>query len=178
MKTWKKISSKKVHSNPRFSVFEDSVLLPDGSRGKYYYRKSKPGVGVIAFDGKKIYLVNQYRYGVKKRLWEVPVGRSENKNFLAQAKKELKEETGIMAKNWEFLGKFFPTPGSGNACGIVFFAKSLSFGEPHREASESDMFMGGFTLKQIDAMIKKSLIQDSWSVTALYFFKLKHPELL
>ena len=178
MKIWKKISSKKVHNNPRFSVFEDVVLLPDGSRGKFYYRKSSPGVGVIAFDGKKIYLVNQYRYGVKRRLWEAPIGRAESKNYLAQAKKELREETGITAKKWQFLGEFFPTPGSGNARGILFFAQNLKLGKPNREASESDMFMKSFTVKQIDTMINKGLIQDSWTITALYFFKLKCTELL
>ncbi len=170
---WKKINSKVVYKSPRFNIREDAVVVPDGSRGKYFYLQSNPGVAIIPFDGKKIYLVNQFRYVIGKRLWELPIGRAENKNYLTQAKKELKEETGFDAKTWKYLGMFYPTPGSGNTEGRVFLAQGLKPGEHNREPGESDMVMKGFALKEIEKMILSGRIVDSWTISALYMFKLK-----
>ncbi len=170
---WKKLSSKTVYRSPRFSINEDEVVLPDGSRGKYFYRVSRPGVAVIPFDGEKIYLVNQYRYPLGRRLWELPIGRSENNNFLAQAKKELREETGLRAKKWKFLGNFYPAPGSGNSQAKLFLAQGLSHGRHEREPGEADMYMKGFTLKEIHQMVLSGKIVDGWTLSALYLFELK-----
>lgn len=170
---WKKINSKVVYKSPRFNILEDSVVMPDGSKGKYFYVQNSPGVAIIPFDGKKFYLVNQFRYVLSKRLWELPIGRAESKNYLAQAKKELKEETGFNAKTWKYLGMFYPVPGSGNAQGRVFLAQDLTLGQHNREPGESDMFMKGFTLKELEKMIIKGQIIDAWTISALYMYKLK-----
>lgn len=171
---WKKINSKVVYKSPRFNILEDNVILPDGSKGKYFYRKSGAGVAIISFDGKKIYLVNQFRYVIGKRLWELPIGKAESKNYLAQAKKELKEETGFSARKWKYLGMFYPTPGSGDSQGRVFFAQGLIPGQHNREPGESDMYMDSFSLKEIDKMILQGKITDAWTLSALYIFKLKY----
>lgn len=172
MKTWKKISSKKVYASPFFTIYEDDVITPDGSKSKYYYRKSRPAVAIVPFDGKQIYLVNQHRYAMGKRMWEVPIGGAENRNFLQQAKKELKEETGITAKTWKYLGDYVPMPSGSNAVGKIFLAMTLSFGKPQREGSESDMTMAGFSLKQIEKMIKNGEINDAPTISSIYHFKL------
>ena len=178
MKTWKKIKSKIVFNCYRFGVREDDVIKPDGSKGKYFYRFGRPSVVIISFDGKKITLVNQYRYIQKKRLWELPIGKAENNNFLYQAKKELREETGIRAKKWKFVGEFYPSPGSQDSCGKIFLAQNLVYGEPEREAGEKDMYTAEFSLKQIDKMIAGGKIVDGWTLAAMYLFKLKMQKLL
>ena len=170
---WKKINSKVVFSAPRFKIREDVVIRPDGSKGKYFYRDTKPSVGIIPFDGKKIYLVNQYRYPIKKRLWEIPLGKAESSDFLAQAKKELAEETGLRAKQWKALSVFYPVPGSGNSQGRVFVAQQLTQGKTNREPGESDMHTKSFTIEEINKMIAKNQIIDGWTLAALHIFKLK-----
>jgi len=172
MKIWKKISSKKVYEGFRFSVFEDDVIRPDGSRGKYKFLKQIPGVVVVPFDGTKIYLVNQYRYPHQRRSWELPAGGAESNSYLSEAKKELAEETGISAKKWKYLGQFAPSSGSNNRLGKIFLAERLHFGRAKLEPSESDMFMKAFSLKQIDSMVQKNEIMDGWTIVSLYKFKL------
>jgi len=171
--TWKTIKSKVVFNSNRFGVREDDVIRPDGSKAKFYYRFGNPSVIIIAFDGKKITLVNQYRYVQKKRLWELPIGKSENHNYLQQAKKELREETGIRAKKWKFVGEFYPSPGSQDSCGKIFLAKDLEYGAPEREAGEKDMYTAEFSIKQIDKMIAVGKIVDGWTITSMHLFKLK-----
>lgn len=170
-KIWKTIKSKKVFSNFRFEVFEDDVIKPDGKLGKYFFTLANPGVVVVPFDGKKFYLVNQHRYVLGKRMWEFPAGKAETKNFLANAKKELREETGITAKKWKYLGNFVPSAGSSNSIGKIFLAQDLSFGQPEREGGESDMVMKSFSLAQLDKMIATGKLTDGWAIVSLYFFK-------
>ena len=171
-KIWKKIRSKKVYECYKFGVYEDKVIKPDGAHGVYFWLKKKPSVSVVPFDGKKFYLVNQFRYPVQKRSWEFPAGGAENKNYLAQAKKELREETGITASKWVHLGKFNPSNGSNNHFAKIYLAEKLKFGQPELESGEADMYMKGFTLEEIDKMIKSGKIHDGWVMAALYYFKL------
>lgn len=172
-KTWKTVKSKIVFNSHRFGVREDDVIRPDGSKTKFFYRFGKPSVVIIAFDGKRITFVNQYRYIQKKRLWELPIGKSENHNYLQQAKKELREETGIRAKRWKFVGEFYPSPGSQDSCGKIFLAEGLAYGAPQREAGEKDMYTSEFSLKEIDRMMASGKIVDGWTICAMHLFKLK-----
>ncbi|MDP2933674.1 MAG: NUDIX hydrolase [bacterium] len=171
MGKWKTVNSRLVHKNPYFELFDDDVLLPDGSPGKYYTLQKGPGVAIVPFDGKKIYLVNQYRYTFKKRMWELPAGKCETGDYLAQAKKELKEETGFTAKKWTRLGEFACAPGHSNHMGKVYLAEGLKAGKPKREKGEKDMVMKGFSLSQVEKMIFSGQLIDSWSIVPVYFFK-------
>lgn len=171
-KIWKTLKSRRVHKNRYFSVYDDDVIKPDGSRGKYFILRKGAGVVIIPFDGRKIWMVNQYRYTFKKRLWELPAGKSESKNYLAQAKKELKEETGFTAGSWKYLGEFACAPGHSGHIGKAYLATKLIPGPHEREGGEADMRMTGFTLSAIDKMIAGGKIIDSWATTPLYLLKL------
>ncbi len=172
MPGWKTLKSRQVFANCRFSVHEDDLLRPDKTSGKYYYTKSSPGVVIVPFDGKKIYLVNQYRYILKKRLWELPAGKAESSNYLTQAKKELREETGITAGHWKFLGTVASSPGSSNSLAKVYLATDLSFGPHCRELGERDMYSRAFSLSELDRMILAGKLFDSWALFSLHLFKL------
>lgn len=171
-RTWKKIKTRVVHKNPWFSVLGDDVLRPDGSRTKYYLTvRIHPGVVVIAYNGRYVYLTNQYRYSLKKRLWEFVAGRGESKSSLNQAKNELREETGLEARRWTYLGQFACAPGSSNHLGKVYLAEGLDRGQHNREAGEADMIVKKFSVAQVDRMIREGMIIDSWTITPWYFFK-------
>jgi 8-oxo-dGTP pyrophosphatase MutT (NUDIX family) len=167
---WKKLSSKIVHKNPWYSVTEDRVVRADGSRGKFYVFKKDPGVVIIPFDGKGVYLVNQYRYTFRKRIWEFPSGKSESQDYLKEAKKEFREETGFTAKNWKYLGEFACGPGHTGHMGKVFLAQDLTKGVHKREPAEIGMIVKRFTIREVARMIAKGKIFDSWAITAFYFF--------
>ena len=172
MNKWKKIEGKAVHKNPWFWVTEDKVVRPDGKQDKYYLVHRKyPGVAVIAFDGKNVYLVNQYRYSFEDRLWELVAGKSESQDYLREAKKELKQETGLTASKWKYLGHFACAPGHTAFMGKVFLAEKLKPGTHRRDASEADMVVKKFPISHVDKMIRQGTIIDSWTITPWYFFK-------
>ncbi|MBI4050821.1 MAG: NUDIX hydrolase [Candidatus Doudnabacteria bacterium] len=171
MKKWKKLKSHEVFQNPFYSIYEDEIIRPDGSRGRYYILRKPPGVVVVPFDGKDVYLVEQYRQTFRRRMWELPAGKSEGKTFLAGAKKELKEETGMTGKKWTFLGHFACGPGHTSHLGKMFLAEGLHFGAHNREAGEQDMVVKKFSLPAVDKMIVQGEIIDSWSITSWFLFK-------
>jgi len=172
-KIWKTVSSKKVYQNRYFSVEEDDCIRPDGSPGKYYVMHRRHGVVAVPYDGRHLYLVNQYRYPCKRRLWEFPAGSAETEDYLSEAKKELREETGITAGQWTSLGEFFSGPGFSDHRGRVFLAEDIKSGEHAREEGESDIVVRKFTSEQVEKMIASGEILDSWTITSYLFFQQK-----
>lgn len=171
-KVWKTLYSKKVYENHYFTINEDDCIRPDGHPGKYFVMHRKHGVVAIPFDGEYLYLVNQYRYPCKELLWEFPAGSAESDDYLFEAKKELREETGITAGQWSGLGEFFCGPGFSDHKGKVFLAQQLQVGPHAPEGGESDIRIGKFTVEQVEKMIALGEIVDSWTITPFYFLKL------
>ena len=78
---------------------EDTIVRADGSTGLYSVVE-KPDFAVIAaVSNGELYLVEQYRYPVQARFWELPQGSWEQQTVDPQvlAKAELREETGLIA---------------------------------------------------------------------------------
>jgi ADP-ribose pyrophosphatase len=174
MATWKKIKENLVHKNPWFSIYADDVLKPNKEKGKYYHIKTKhAGVVILPFDGKHIYLINQYRYTLKRKNWELPAGAADKgKSLLLNAKRELKEETGLNARKWTYLGKFAAAPGESDLIGHAYLAENLSQGSNLLEAGESDLVVKKFTPEQIYQLIQEGKIIDAWALVPLYLFSM------
>ena len=71
-------------------------------------------VAVLAIDEHdRVLLINQYRHPVRSRLWEIPAGLLdvEGEDPLAAAKRELAEETDLVADEWSDPITFYPSPG-------------------------------------------------------------------
>ncbi len=170
--SWDIVEEKKVYENFLYQIIEQRIRRPDGSRGTYYILKKDPGVAIVPFDGRNIYLVEQYRPTFRKRMWEVPAGKSDGRALHETAKKELKEETGFAAKTWKELGEFACGPGHTDHIGMVFLAMDLVPGDHEREHSEQDMRMEGFSVDRVFEMIRSGEIIDSWTLTSLFLFRL------
>ena len=99
-----------VYENPWISVREDSVIRPDGEPGIYgvvHYKNT--AVGVLPVEDDHVYLVGQYRYPLERYSWEIPEGGCpEDEEPLRAAQRELREETGLEARNWRRLGEALP----------------------------------------------------------------------
>lgn len=112
----------------KFLVFlQDEVILPNGKTAVRDMVLHPGAVAILAVTGRQeIIMVKQYRYPVREALLELPAGKLEEKEEpLASAQRELEEETGFTAGQWEKLSTFYTTPGFSNEIMHLYLARDL-----------------------------------------------------
>jgi ADP-ribose pyrophosphatase len=87
-------------------------------RGRWEYATRARGIRaavILAVDAGEVILVEQYRVPIAKYCLEMPAGLigddQEGEGALDSARRELEEETGYHAAQWEDLGEFWSSPG-------------------------------------------------------------------
>ncbi len=135
----KLLSRKSIFQAKFFTVSEDELTLPTGSKRTYHNVKRDANVSVFPIDEDyTIYLIDQYRYLHQGRLIEAVAGMIEGEYTpLETAKKELKEEVGMKAETWTELATIKAAGSIITWDQILFLAKGLNFGEQELEESEN-----------------------------------------
>ena len=134
------LDSTKVFEGRLLHVYKDNVMLPNGNRSTREYIKHLGAVAVVAMDEKgRIAVEHQFRYPFRAELIEIPAGKLdyEGEDHLSAAQRELREETGITASEFEYLGPFYPTCAYSTEVIHMYWAKGLSYGERELDDDES-----------------------------------------
>lgn len=164
-----------IYTNRWMRLREDTIVRADGSTGLYSVVE-KPDFAIIAAvaDG-VIHLVEQYRYPVQGRFWELPQGSWEDQTVdpLVLARAELREETGLTARSMRHAGRLYLGYGYSTQAYDVFLATELSPGEPRLDAEELGLVARAFKLDRVEEMIRDGVIQDASTVAALGLLRLK-----
>ena len=125
-----------VHFRGRvITVTTDEVVLPNGHRATLEVVHHPGGAAVVALDSqRRVCLLRQYRYVAGGWIWELPAGKLEpNEPPLETAKRELIEEAGVSASQWESLGTALSSPGVFSEVLHLFYATEI---EPSTAAHE------------------------------------------
>ena len=166
---WTTLGTRPVYENPWIGVREDQVLRPDGQPGIYgvvHYKNKAIGVLPVDDDG-HVWLVGQYRYPLGLYSWEIPEGGGpEGEDPEETARRELREETGLVADSLELLGRAHLSNSVSDELGYVFRATGLTHGESEPEGTER-LRVRRFDWPEAWAMVRDGLITDSLSVIAL-----------
>lgn len=127
------------YDNPWITVEEHDVINPKGGTGIYgkVHFKNK-AIGIIPLDNKlNTWLVGQYRYTLDEYSWEIPMGGGPlDDDILLSAQRELKEETGISAVDWELIIRLHISNSVTDEEGFVYLARNLTFGDTSEEDTE------------------------------------------
>ena len=107
---WKIKQSNDVYRDPFIKVRLDAVVRPDGKDGQHVVVEMKPGVCVLPIDvNQNVYLTKEFHYGVGRYSIEAVSGGIEPGEAPdLTAKRELQEEIGLVADNWEHVGTVDP----------------------------------------------------------------------
>ena len=168
------LSSEAVFEGRLLNVFRDEVRLPDGKPGVREYIKHPGAVVVIPVcsDGLLIF-ERQFRYPLGRAFLELPAGKIDaGEDILACAQRELREETGFAAANWEYVGVMHPCIGYSDERIEVFFAHELS---QVGGALDDGEFLEVLSLRadEVEQAIRIGRITDAKTITA-YYLALPH----
>lgn len=128
-----------------------------------------PGASaVVAIDDDgRIIMEKQFRYALNDYLLEIPAGKLDaGEDPLVCAKRELEEETGIIASEWISLGTIATSPGFCNEVIHLYVAKGLSKGKIHWDEDEY-VEVERYTFDELLQRIKDETIKDSKTLSAL-----------
>lgn len=171
---WTVLGEKKIYDNPWINVTEFDVINPSGGKGIYGKVHFKNlAIGIIPLDeDMNTYLVGQYRFTLNQYSWEIPEGGGPlGIDILESAKRELKEETGLVAGEWTRLMNFNLSNSVCDEYGSIFMARKLKQEEAMPEETEQ-LVVKKVPFEEAYQMVEKGLITDSLAVAAILKVKI------
>jgi 8-oxo-dGTP pyrophosphatase MutT (NUDIX family) len=120
------------------TVNVETVTLPNGITEELEIVHHPGGAAVVALDSEdRVCLLHQFRHAGDGWLWELPAGKLDaGEPPLKTAQRELVEETGVGAIEWQSLGKVVSSPGVFTEVVHLFLAQKLHQQPAAPEAAE------------------------------------------
>ena len=166
---WKTKTSTVAYENPWLKITHDEVVTPKGTDGIYgvvHFKNTAIGVVPIDDEG-NTWLVKQSRYTLNQYTWEIPEGGCPHgEEPINAAKRELEEEVGLQANDWQQLMTMHLSNSVTDEFCVVFVARDLFAGKQELESTE-DIEYKKLPLTEAIEMVKRGEITDAISVAAL-----------
>ncbi len=164
----KTLSKKPIYKGNIIDVECWNVLLPNGKEATRDV-VIHPGASVVIpiTDKGEVYLVRQFRKPIDQESLEIPAGKlDKGEDPLACAKRELKEETGLDAKDIQHLIDIHSTPGFSNEVLHMYVAKELYEGEA---CADEDEFISAekYPINTLVDMVVKNEITDAKTIIGI-----------
>jgi len=166
---WKTLNRKTVYENPWIKVEHHDVVNPAGNPGIYgtvHYKNIAVAILPIDHEG-YTYIVGQYRYVLNSYSWEIPEGGCpEGEDPLNAAKRELQEETGLLASTWTPILEMDLSNSVSNERSISYLANGISKGVASPEETEN-LQVRRIDFDQLVQMVTSGEIRDSLTVATV-----------
>jgi 8-oxo-dGTP pyrophosphatase MutT (NUDIX family) len=166
---WKILSHHTVYENPWIELTEFKVINPKGGNGIYgkvHYKHL--AVGVIPLDDDwNTWLVGQYRFPLDQYSWEIPEGGGRmDEDPVEAAKRELMEETGLVAKSWIKILTMHLSNSISDELSVIYLARDL---EEHLATPEEteELVIKKLPFDEVFQMVEKGKISDAMSLAAI-----------
>lgn len=166
---WQVQQKRVVYDNPWIHVEEHQVINPAGNPGIYgtvSFKNRAVGIVPLADNG-DTWLVRQFRYPLDQCHWEIPMGGAPYEEEVEQcALRELKEETGLIAKNLKPLCHLHLSNSITNEEAFAFVATGLQQGDTEFEETEV-LTIRRLPFSEVLEMTLSGAITDAVSVAAI-----------
>lgn len=171
---WQVMAEKKIYENPWIKLTEFDVINPSGGKGIYGKVHFKAiAVGALPLDEDlNTYLVGQYRFPLDRYSWEIPEGGGAfGIDPVDSAKRELLEETGLVASHWTQIVEMHLSNSVSDEYAVIYLARGLSQETACPEETEQLEVMK-LPFEEAYQMVERGEITDSLSVAAILKVKL------
>jgi 8-oxo-dGTP pyrophosphatase MutT (NUDIX family) len=170
------LASRIVYQNRWMRVREDAIRRSDGREGVYGVVEKPDFVVIAPIENGLIHLVEQYRYPVQQRYWELPQGSWEDQpgtDPVVLARAELREETGLSAAVLIEAGYLHVGYGYSTQGYHVYLASGFTNGERDLDVEEAGLITRAFALADVERMICDGTIRDATTIAVMGLLKLK-----
>lgn len=159
-----------LHKGRAFEFVKENVTLVNGITVDLEVVRHPGAAAMVPFiRDDTLILIKQYRHAIGDYIWEIPAGTLDpDESPLECAKRELIEETGYSAKNWEKLGEITPVPGYSDERIHIFLATNLT-SAPQNLDSDEILNVHEIPLKDAVDMVLQGKIQDSKTISGIFF---------
>jgi len=171
---WTILSEEEIYDNKWIKLTEYKVINPSGGNGIYGKVHFKNlAIGILPLDDElNTYLVGQYRFAIDQYSWEIPEGGGAiDVDPLESAKRELLEETGLVAEEWTKLMDFHLSNSVSDEHGIIYLARKLNQQQAQPEETE-ELVVKKVPFEEAYKMVERGEITDSMAVAAILKVKL------
>lgn len=161
------IGTREVHRGHTIRVRVDEVERADGRRTTRDVVEHPGAVAVVAWDGRHLAMVRQWRHATGRALLEVPAGTLEpDEAPLATARRELAEEASLAAATWLEAPRFYTAPGFCDELMHLYLATDLSAAEAAADDDE-ELSVEWLALDDAVAAIDDGRIADAKTIVAV-----------
>lgn len=133
------IESEEIFDGQVVHLFKDDVELPNGKIATRETIRHIGAVGIVPMtDNGQVIVERQFRYPLNRVITEIPAGKLESKteDTLSAAKRELEEETGLIADEWSELGHYYPAAAYCDEVITLYLARGLHKGTRNLDEDE------------------------------------------
>lgn len=165
------VASETVFKGHLLEVRKDRVLLPNGKESVREYIVHPGAVVVLAFlDNGNLLFERQFRYPLRRVFLELPAGKIDpGEAILDTARRELLEETGYTASDWEYLGVMHPCIGYSDERIEIFAARGLHLAGERQLDHNEFLDVVELAPEAAKAAVWDGRITDAKTVTALFW---------
>jgi 8-oxo-dGTP pyrophosphatase MutT (NUDIX family) len=155
----------------------DEVERADGRRTTRDVVEHPGAVAILAWDGRRLAMVRQWRHAVGSELLELPAGTLEpDEPPAVTAHRELAEETGLAAGSWTEGPRFYTAPGFCNELMHLYLATELSdAGAEHGHDEDEDLTVEWLDLADALAAIHDGRIMDAKTIAGVEWLARRLP---
>ena len=166
---WQTIEREIGYTCEGFDIVSEQVELPDGERAAFDYLAEGESVVVLPFteDG-EVVVIDEWRHAVGRVNRGLPAGSVEgDERLLAAAGRELREETGYEAGEFERMASVEPANGFADAIFHYYVAREcVPVGEQALDRDES-ITVETTTFEQLLGAVREDELRDGRSAFAV-----------
>lgn len=163
----KTISSEIKYKGKILNLRVDTVQSVNGESTREIVEHSGGAVVLPLLPNKNVVMIRQFRKPIERDVLEIPAGKIEQGESPENtAFRELREETGYVAKNMTLLTKMYPTVGYSEELLYIYLATDLEPGETDFDENE-DIDSYSYHIDDLYDMVMEGKIQDAKTQVAI-----------